>query len=128
VYHYLDDLVVYSESFEQHLQHVDEVLRRLRVTELTVNPEKIKLAVREISFLGHIVSPEGIRIDPEQTRAIRDFPPPKDIRGIAHFVGMAKFYRKFVANFAEIAEPLNTLRKKKHGSGGDLNKIRLSRG
>jgi hypothetical protein len=112
VYHYLDDLVVYSESFEQNLQHVEEVLRRLRDAGLTVNPEKIKLAVREIAFLGHIVSPDGIRIDPERTRAIRDFPPPKDKRGIARFVGMATFYRKFVPNFAEMAEPLNILRKK----------------
>jgi hypothetical protein len=52
VYHYLDDLVVYSESFEQHLQHVDEVLRRLRDAGVTVNPEKIKLAIRESSFFG----------------------------------------------------------------------------
>jgi hypothetical protein len=83
---------------------VDEVLRRLRDAGLTVNLEKMKLAIREIAFLGHFDSPEGIRIDPERTRAIRDFPPPKDRRGIDRFVGMANFYRRFVPNFAEMAE------------------------
>jgi hypothetical protein len=105
---------VYSETFEQHLQHVEEVLRQLRDTGLTINPEKIKLAVWEISFLCHIVTPAGIRIDPEHTQGIRDFPPPKDIRGIARFVGMVNFYRKFVPNFVEIAAPHNALHR--HGA------------
>jgi hypothetical protein len=91
IYHYSDDLVVYSETSEQHVRHVEEVLHRLRDAGPTVNPEKIKLAVREISILGHTVTPEDICIDPQRTQGIRDFPPPKDARGIAHFVGMVNF-------------------------------------
>jgi hypothetical protein len=112
IYHCLDDLVVYSETFEQHEQLVEEVLRQLRGAGLAVNPEKIKLAVSKISFLGHIVTPEGIRIDPKRTQGIRDFPPSKDVRGIARFVGIVSFYRKFVPNFAKTAAPLNALRRR----------------
>jgi hypothetical protein len=74
VYHYLDDLVIYSESYDQHLEHVRIVLDRLRSAGLTVKPEKVTFATQEISFLGHVVSSTGVHIDPERTRAIRDFP------------------------------------------------------
>jgi hypothetical protein len=112
VYHYLDDLVIYSETFEQHLDHVALVLSRFREAGLTVKPSKVAFAVQEISFLGHRVSPLGVSIDPNRTRAIHDFPPPTDVRGIARFVGMVNFYQKFIPNFARIAAPLNALRKK----------------
>ena len=69
-------------------------------------------ATQEISFLGHVISPAGVRIDPERTRAIRDFPPPKDAKGISRFVGMVNFYHKFIPRLADIAAPLNALRKK----------------
>lgn len=104
--------MVYNETFDEHLQHVEEVLRRMRDAGLTINPEKVKLAVQEISFLGHIVTSEDIRIDPDRTQGIRDFPPPKDVRGVAQFVGMANFYTKFVHTFGEIAAPLNDLRRR----------------
>jgi hypothetical protein len=112
VYHYLDDLVIYSEDFDQHLQHVSQVLYRLRKAGLTVKPSKVVFAVKEISFLGHHVSPLGVSIDPGRTQAIRDFPPPRDVRGIARFLGMVNFYHKFIPNLADVAAPLNILRKK----------------
>jgi len=65
VYHYLDDVVVYSESFEQHLVHIKTVLDRLRSAGLTVKPDKVVFTTQEISFLGHVISPSGVRIDPE---------------------------------------------------------------
>ena len=112
VYHYLDDLVVYSEDFESHIKHLEIVLDRLRSAGLTVKTEKVVFATQEISFLGHLVSAAGVRIDPERTRAIRDFPCPRDVKGISRFVGMANFYHKFIPHFADVASPLNTLRKK----------------
>jgi hypothetical protein len=90
VYHYLDDLVIYSESYEQNLDHIRIVLERLRSAGLTVKPEKVTFATQEISFFGHVVSPAGVRIDPERTRAIRDFPPPRDLKGISWLFGMVK--------------------------------------
>jgi transposase InsO family protein len=112
VYHYLDDLVIYSENYQEHLEHVREVLNRLRGAGLTVKPEKVTFATKEISFLGHLVSPSGVRIDPERTRAIREFSPPKDVKAISRFIGMTNFYHKFIPDFAGIAAPLNKLRRK----------------
>jgi hypothetical protein len=112
VYHYLDDVVIYSKTFEEHLEHVKIVLERLRAAGLTVKPEKVMFATKEISFLGHIVSTNGVGIDPQRTRAIRAFTPPKDAKGISRFVGMVNFYHKFIPNLAEVAAPLNLLRKK----------------
>ena len=73
MYHYLDDVVIYIESFEAHLQHVRLALDRLRMAGLTVKPEKVVFATQEISFLGLFVSPAEVRIDPERTRGIRRF-------------------------------------------------------
>jgi hypothetical protein len=112
VYHYLDDVVVYIESCEEHLEHLEIMLDRLRSAGLTVKPEKVVFATQEISFLGHVISPAGVRIDPERTRAIRDFPPPRDTKGINRFIGMVNFYHKFIPRLAEVAAPLNALRKK----------------
>lgn len=112
IFNYLDDLLVYSEDFESHIAHVEEVLRRLRHAGLTVNPEKVQFCHEQISFLGHLVSNKGISIDPARTQGIRDFPPPKDGKGVARFVGMVNFYRRFIPNAAELCAPLNNLRRK----------------
>jgi hypothetical protein len=112
VYHYLDDLIIYSDSFTQHLQHVEEVLKRLRQAGLTVNLARVSFAVHEISFLGHRVSPFGVTVDPERTRATLEFPAPTDVKGVSRFVGMTNFYQKLIPKFADIAKPLNGLRKK----------------
>ena len=79
VYHYLDDIVIYSESMELHLKHLREVLSRLLRAGLTVNPKKVNFAVSQFSFLGHIVKANGkVSIDPERTRTIIEFSPPRD--------------------------------------------------
>ena len=111
MYHYLDD-VVYSESFEQHLVHIKTVLDRLRSAGFTVKHDKFVFATQEISFLGHVISPSGVRIDPERTRAIREFLPPRDVKGVSRFLGMINFYHKFIPSLADRSEPLNMLRMK----------------
>jgi hypothetical protein len=116
----------YSESFETHLDHIRLVLDCLRMASLTVKPEKVVFATREISVLGHLVSPAGMPIDPERTRSIRDFPTPRDSRGISSFRGMVNFYHKFIPRLADMAVPLNTLCKKAQNSrGASTNSRRL---
>ena len=88
VYHCLEDVVIYNECFESHLDHIRIVFDRLRTVCLTVKPEKVVFATKEISFLWHLVSPVGVTIDPERTSAIREFPTPQDTRGISRFIGM----------------------------------------
>ena len=112
VYHYLDDLVIYSENFDDHLSHLHEVLTRLRAAGLTVNPEKVRFASGQLSFLGHKISAQGVTIDPERTKAILDFPPPRSAKDVARFIGMINYFSKFIPNLADIAAPLNALRKK----------------
>jgi hypothetical protein len=68
-------------------------------------------ATHEISFLCHLISPSGVRIDPERTRAIREFPAPKDVKAISRFIRMVNFYHKFIPHLEEVAAPLNSLRK-----------------
>ena len=73
----------------------------------------VNFAVTQFSFLGHIVKANGkVSIDPERTRAIREFLPPRDAKGIARFLGMINYFHKYIPHLAEIAAPLNTLRKK----------------
>jgi hypothetical protein len=112
VYHYLDDFVIYSENFDDHVRHIREVLSRLKEAGLTVRPSKVRFATTQLSFLGHIVSHNGVSIDSGRTSAIRDFPPPSDVKGTARFFGMVNFFNKFIPNVAHRAASLNHLRKK----------------
>lgn len=112
VYHYLDDLVVYSRSANEHLQHLREVFNRLRRAGLTVNPNKVVFAGQKMKFLGHLVSGEGVTINPERVEVVKHYPRPRNVKEVARFIGMANFFRKFVNGFAEKAAPLNQLRKK----------------
>ena len=112
VYHYLDDVVIYSESFESHLEHIRLVLDRLRMAGLMVKPEKVVFATQEIFFLGHLVSPAGVRIDPKRTISILEFPSPCDTRSISCFIGMGNFYHKFIHRHANVEASINTPRKK----------------
>ena len=109
---YLDDLVLFADTFDQLLVYLDEVLKRLKDAGMTINPEKLRVAVKQISYLGNLVSYRSIKIDPSRTEAIRNFQPPKNAKGIARFLGMVGYYSKFIHKFAEIAAPLNALRKK----------------
>ena len=111
VYRYLDDVVIYSESFASHLGYIRLVLDRLRTVGLTVKREKVVFGTQKISLLGHLVSPVGVRIDPDSTRAICEFPAQLDTRGFNRFTGTDNFYHKFIPRLADLEAPLNTLRK-----------------
>nr|CAD7424998.1 unnamed protein product [Timema monikensis] len=108
---YLDDLVVYSKNRQEHVEHVREVLTRLRKARLTVNPEKIRFAVSEIDFWGHRISSKGLSISPERTRAIREFPLPKTGRKLSQFLGMVGFYGRIIPNLSSKAGVLYKLKK-----------------
>ncbi|PNF31069.1 hypothetical protein B7P43_G17391, partial [Cryptotermes secundus] len=112
VYNFMDDLVVYSRSREEHLDHLREVFARLQKAGFTLNKNKLRLAQREIPFLGHLLSAEGIRILPERVEAITSFPPPKNLKAVRRFLGMAGFYGRFIPRFSHIAEPLHALKRK----------------
>ena len=109
---YLDDIIVFSETFEEHVTRLQLVLRRLKQAGLKVTPKKCHLFQFHVEFLGHIVSAAGISTDPKKTDAIDRWPPPKSIRDVRSFIGLCSYYRRFVKGFADIAKPLYMLMEK----------------
>ena len=95
----------------EHMVHLREVFSRLHNAGLTLKASKVHFATTHLSFLGHIVSPNGVAIDRIRTRAISSFPPPTSHKAIARFMGMVNFFHRFIPNLAHIAALLNQLRK-----------------
>jgi transposase InsO family protein len=109
---YLDDILLYSRSIPEHLTRLEVLLQRLREANLKLKPSKCHLLQKQVHFLGHVVSGEGIGTDSTKTDAVATWPVPKTVREVRSFLGLASYYRRFVKNFAEIASPLHDLTKK----------------
>jgi hypothetical protein len=112
VANFVDDLVVYSSNFKDHLYHVNLVLKKLYEAGLTLNRSKCSFANAEVKFLGVVVGRGKMRVDEEKLEAVRNFPRPIVKKDMRSFLGLINFYRKFAPNLATYASPLNdTLRK-----------------
>ena len=109
---YFDDIVVYSRTWEEHLQNLRQLFERLREKHLTVRPSKCEFGAQKIKCLGHVVGNGQITTDKSKVKAMLDFPLPTDKKGLRSFLGMVGYYRKHVKNFAEIAVPLTEMTKK----------------
>ena len=111
---YLDDILVYSQNFEEHLEALRRVFTRLREANLKLRAGKTQLARNELKFLGFRVTSEGLKTDARICDDVRDFPQPKSVKEIRSFLGLAQFYRKFIRDYSKLAKPLNDLLKKDH--------------
>lgn len=109
---YLDDLIVFGRNLEQHNQNLLKVFSRLREVNLKLNPSKCEFLRKQILYLGHIISSEGLSPDPDKTKVLKLYPVPKNTDEVKRFIAFANYYRKFIRNFAEIANPLNKLCRK----------------
>ena len=109
---YLDDIVIMSSTIDEHYQRLGQVFERIRAAKLELRPDKCRILQREIVFLGHVVSGEGIRMDPRKIEVVRDWPRPKNLREVRSFLGLCAYYRKFVQAFSAIANPLHALTRR----------------
>ena len=109
---YLDDIIVFSRTWEEHLQRLEIVFKRLLEQGLTLGATKCKLAAKEVEFLGHVVNKEGLRPNPALLDSITRIPQPKTVKDVRSFLGLASYYRRFVKGFSNIAAPLNRLLEK----------------
>ena len=103
---YLDDIIVFSQTFEEHLQDLHSVFRALADANLTLKLTKCNFCRREMKFLGHLITPDGIKPDPGLIATIEKFPVPTSIKNVQAFLGLTGYYRRFIQNYAKIAEPL----------------------
>lgn len=109
---YLDDVIVFGESFEQQMERLAVVFERLKRAQLKLKASKCFLFQRRVTFLGHVISESGIEPDPEKVEAVKNWPRPKNLSETRAFVGLASYYRNHIRSFAEIARPLHALTRK----------------
>lgn len=106
---FLDDLLIFSNSFQEHCTRLENVFRKLAEHDLKLKPSKCELFKTSVIYLGHIISEKGIQTDPEKLSAVRDWPTPTNIKELRQFLGFVGYYRRFIQNFANIVAPLNAL-------------------
>ena len=109
---FIDDILVYSSSKEEHAEHLRKILQTLREHQLYAKFIKCQFWLDRVAFLGHVVSAEGISVDPQKIEAIVDWKPPTNVTEVRSFLGLAGYYRKFVEGFSKIATPLTKLTRK----------------
>jgi Reverse transcriptase (RNA-dependent DNA polymerase) len=103
---YLDEIIIYSKSEEEHLQHVEKELQKLKNHNLFGKLSKCHFNVTEVVFLGHVVNVEGIKMQKSKVEAIQKWPRPKIVRDLQYFLGIANYYRRYITNFSTLAAPL----------------------
>lgn len=106
---YLDDILIFSKTPEEHLEHVNKVLTALKKARLFAGLDKCAFAMKEVTFLGHIVSGDGIKMDPKKVEAVREWPAPRNVTEVRSFLGLTGFYRRFIHHYAHKALPLTNL-------------------
>jgi Reverse transcriptase (RNA-dependent DNA polymerase) len=110
---YLDDILIFSRIEEEHTRHLKQICERLRVAELYAKLSKCRLYQHEMEFLGFIISPKGVAMNPSRVKIISEWKnhPPLTYRDIQVLLGFCNFYRRFIRNYSQIARPLTALFK-----------------
>lgn len=109
---YLDDIIIFSTSLQEHLTNIKKVFDRLRQCNLKIQLDKSHFLSKEVAYLGHIVTPEGVKPNPDKIKAIKEYPIPRTTKQIKGFLGLLGYYRKFIPDFAKVTKPLSKCLKK----------------
>lgn len=106
---FLDDILVFSQSFDDHLKRLEGVFEKLEKHNLKLKPSKCEFFMSEVKYLGHIVSEEGVKTDPDKIEALKSWPVPKNIKELRSFLGFTGYYRRFIKDYARVVHPLTEL-------------------
>jgi hypothetical protein len=108
---YLDDILIFNRTWEEHMRHIQQVLSTLRQHKLYANLEKCSFGMNRVQYLGYIVDEHGVHVDPAKIQVICDWPAPTTLTELQSFLGLANFYRRFVLGFSHIAWALSQVTK-----------------
>lgn len=106
---FLDDILVFSQSFDDHLKRLEGVFEKLEKHNLKLKPSKCEFFMSEVKYLGHIVSEEGVKTDPDKIEALKSWPVPRNIKELRSFLGFTGYYRRFIKDYARVVHPLTEL-------------------
>jgi hypothetical protein len=109
---FFDDILIYSKSWEDHVRHVYRVLQLLKEQQLYAKPSKFFFGMKEVEYLGHIVSHEGVKVNPNKIKSMMNWSIPKTLKNLRGFLGLTGYYHKFIQNYGRITTPLMTLTNK----------------
>ncbi|CAO2200139.1 unnamed protein product [Urochloa humidicola] len=109
---FVDDILIYSKSLEEHQEHLQAVFQILHKHRLLLKKSKCSFAQASLEYLGHIISGQGVSTDPSKIQAVKDWPTPKDVKQLRGFLGLSGYYRKFIQHYGVISRPLTDLLKK----------------
>lgn len=109
---YVDDILVFSNSFQQHIQHLHDIFTRLESAGLTLKPNKCSFALKEVHYLGHVITKTGVKAEVAKTDAVKTFPTPKSTKDVRSFLGLCNYYRKFIQGYSSLISPLTALLRK----------------
>lgn len=109
---YMDDIIVYSSSLEEHMHRLENVFKRLDECNLKLQTDKCEFLRKEVAYLGHLVTNVGVKPDPNILTAVKKFPNPTNVSEIKQFLDLTGYYQRFISNYSAIVKPLTNLLKK----------------